>query len=58
MPARKIDQELFSEYMPADGINAAVDWRDYGWPRWQLADEATTVPDVLEGPGPLFSLRH
>jgi hypothetical protein len=35
--------------LPADGINAAFNWRDYGWPRWQLADEVTAFPDVPEG---------
>jgi hypothetical protein len=51
------DQRCASEFnisvqkcSPADGTNAAVNWRDYGRPRWQLADETIAVPDVLEGP--------
>jgi hypothetical protein len=44
---------------PTNGINAGVNWRDYGWPRWQLADEATAVPHVPEGPHTCrISRRH
>jgi hypothetical protein len=39
----KTDQDLFSEYLPADGTNAAVNWRDYGRPRWQLSDQNTPI---------------
>jgi hypothetical protein len=33
----------FQGYLPADGTNAAVHWRDYGRPRWQLFDKITTI---------------
>jgi CII-binding regulator of phage lambda lysogenization HflD len=28
--------------LPADGINAAVNWQDYGGFRWQLSNENYT----------------
>ena len=34
---------------PTDGINAAVNWPDYGTPCWQLPDKATAVAHVPEG---------
>jgi hypothetical protein len=43
---RKSDRDLFSEYLPADGTNAAVNWRDYGRSRWQLSDKITTIAGV------------
>jgi hypothetical protein len=27
------------QMVPADGTSAAVNWRGYGTPRWQLMDE-------------------
>jgi hypothetical protein len=32
------DQNIISEYPPAAGTSAAVNWRDYGRPRWQLPE--------------------
>jgi len=29
--------KLISEYSPAAGTNAAVNWQDYGRSRWQLS---------------------
>jgi hypothetical protein len=30
-------------FLPADGNNAAVNWRGYGMSRWQLDDKATSL---------------
>jgi hypothetical protein len=32
----------FQNCPPADGITAAVNWRDHGMSRWQLSDETTS----------------
>jgi hypothetical protein len=43
---RKTVQNLFSEYLPADGTDAAVNWQDYGTSRWQLWNKITTIAGV------------
>ena len=56
---RKADQDLFSEYLPADGTNAAVNWRDYGRSRWQLSDKITTIAGVhVRGRSTYFAARE
>src|ERR1700730_15960752 len=56
-PRRVADQDLFSEYLPADGTNAAVNWRDYGRSRWQLFDHATSLAVRLKpGVAPAVAL--
>jgi hypothetical protein len=34
--------------LPADGTNAAVNWRDYGGPRWQLSIKLHRLPGCAE----------
>jgi hypothetical protein len=43
---RKTAQKLFSEYLPAAGTSAAVNWRDYGRSRWQLSEKSTPNSDA------------
>jgi hypothetical protein len=43
-PANELLQ--FAEYSPADGTDAAVNWRDYGRSRWQLSEKITTIGGV------------
>jgi hypothetical protein len=38
--------KLILECSPADGTNAAVNWRDYGRSRWQLSEKITTIADA------------
>jgi hypothetical protein len=40
-PANEVLQ--FVIVSPADGTNAAVNWRDYGRSRWQLSDDGTLL---------------
>jgi hypothetical protein len=54
----KTDRDLFSEYLPADGINAAVNWRGHGRSRWQLSDKTTTIAGVHVRERPLISQRE
>jgi hypothetical protein len=36
------------EIVPADGTNAAFNWRDYGRPRWQLSVKITPISNARE----------
>jgi hypothetical protein len=42
-PIPTFSQFQFSECAPADGANAAVDWRDYGGSRQQLSNKTTLI---------------
>ena len=56
---RKTVQNLFSEYLPADGTNAAVNWQDYGTSRWQLWNKITTIAGVhVRGRSSYFAARE
>jgi hypothetical protein len=35
--------------LPADGINAAVNWQDYGGSRWQLFNKTTPIDGARKG---------
>jgi hypothetical protein len=49
----------FQECSPADGTNAAVNWRDYGRSRWQLSDKITTIAGVhVRGRSTYFAARE
>jgi hypothetical protein len=42
------------QIVPADGTNAAFNWREYGKPRWQLSSENYTDLQVAERGGDCF----
>jgi hypothetical protein len=45
----KVDLQI--QIVPADGTNAAFNWREYGKPRWRLSNENYTDLQVVERGG-------
>jgi hypothetical protein len=43
---------------PADGTNAAVNWRDYGRSRWQLLDKLQRLPASHKGRSTYFAVQE